>query len=435
MNEPVTFLDYWRIVWRARIWIGALVLLAVVVALVVGRFVPRVYVSVATALPPRETPSQTMSTSLSAIGALAGQFGGGGINLPGVAISLPSATPAQDLVIAVLKSRRMREEVVRNLQKTWGPDVGSMILDVKPTLKDKVVISLVVEAKDGRLAAEVANHFFKRLDEVLEEYGRRALQRQQVLFTAQLDEAAKEVQAAENALLKFQTEHRVLPSAVLRSAMPSGTGTGGGPGEVAGLRTTIMSLELQREVLRMKYTDQHPQVQEIEKQIAELKRLYSQNLFGTAMELPPERPGVRAPRREFFTPAEKSTEVQFEMQKLLRNLQIQEGFFTAALQGLQQIRYGEGASAGRVEVLDQAVPASSPARPNMVLVVTAAVLASLVAGIFLALFLEYVRQTRAGEQARRRARGTDNGHGDRVRPAAQRVATGEEPVPVSRTDG
>jgi uncharacterized protein involved in exopolysaccharide biosynthesis len=214
------------------------------------------------------------------------------------------------------------------------------------------------------------------------------------VYATQLERAAKEVEAAENALLKFQTDNRILAVAA------GGKGGGGesGASAAAGLRAQIQALELQREVNRMKYTDQHPVMRELEKQIAETKRQYSKELYGTAMELPPEAPGVRTSRREFFVSAERMTPVQFAFLKLARNLQLQEAFYAAALQGLQQIRYGEGASFGRVIVLDPAIPPGAPIRPRLFLMGVGAAAAACAAAILLVFFLEYLRRAHARER-------------------------------------
>jgi uncharacterized protein involved in exopolysaccharide biosynthesis len=387
VGRDPNFLDYWRVLWRARWWIVGSTVLAAVVALGVSRALPKSYAARATVLPPKEAGHGGLSASLSGVltSALGGREGAG-INLPGLSLSAASVSTNQDVFVAVLRSRTMREDVLEHFQKMQGAGVAERVGTVAPLAdaREKGVISLTVEAEDPKLASDVTNYYFEALDRMLQHYADQSIQRQELVYTAQIERAAREVEAAEKALLRFQAEHRVLAV--------GGKGGGGetGAATAAMLRAQIQAAELQREVSRMKYTDRHPAIQEMDKQISELKRQYSKNLYGTAMELPPEEPGVRGTRREFFVSADRNTTVQFAFLKLARNLQIQEAFYATALQGLQQIRYGEGMSYGRVIVLDPAIPPGAPVRPRVFLIVTGAAAAAAVASVLLVFFLEFL---------------------------------------------
>ena len=152
-----------------------------------------------------------------------------------------------------------------------------------------------------------------------------------------------------------------------------------------------MALELQREVMKMRFTEQHPQMREMEKQIAELKKQYSKNLFGQAMDLPPESPGAKGQRKEYFVSTERMTPTQFAYLKLLRNLKIQEAFYTGALQGLENMRYAtEAGKPHGLEMLDPALVPGAPISPNVKFMVFAAVVAALVMGIAGALVREFI---------------------------------------------
>ena len=388
--------DYARVIWRAGWWIVALTVLTAAVAFAIARAQPKFYVARATILPPKESLPQALSMSLGGMfmggGGREGSGGMGGLMLPGgISLGMPATTTNVDVFLALLKSRTMREEVVAEFTKTWGPSVGSLIGPIEPDTRQKI-IALTVEARDPKLAADLANGYFAHLERRLDSYAELATRRQESFYAAQLDRAAKEVHTAEDELMKFQGEHRFIP---MDPAMKAGAESGGT------MRGNIMALELQREVLRMRVTEQHPQLLELNKQIAELKRQYSKNLFGGAMELPPETPGARGPRREYFVPTDRITPVQLAFLKLYRNLKIQEAFYTAALQGLEQIKYGDGVSATRVEILDPALPPTKPARPNVFYIVLVAAVSALVVGVLLAFVLEYLARVRAQERLAR----------------------------------
>jgi uncharacterized protein involved in exopolysaccharide biosynthesis len=406
-HSPVTILDYWRIVWRAR-W--AILILGVVGGLAGYGFAimqPKVYTARATILAPKESTPQSLTASIGAmLSAGGGGREGGGVNIPG--ISMPSASTNQDMFMAVLKSSTLRQRVVEEFRKTWGANVGVMIKAVDPSLRDKGIVALTVEATDPKLAASLANEYFNHLDRMLESYAEQATKRQEAQYAQQLDRAAREVQNAEQAVLKFQAENRIVIS---DTPQKGGAAVDAG----AGLRGTIMALEMQREVMRMKLTDQHPQMREIEKQIVEMKKQYSKNLFGAPMDLPGE--GGRH-HKEFFVATEKMTPVQFAYLKLYRNLKIQEAFYTGALQGLEQIKYTDLHSQPRVEFLDPATPPGRPSRPDVRTITVAGAVSALAFGALLALVLEYFRRLRADEQRRTPATATVSTRARPARPAA-----------------
>jgi len=386
METSLTLRDYAVAAWRARWPILALVIIAAGAAWGIGETRPKVYRATAVILAPKENNPQSAMGSL---GALLGGGGreGGGLSFPGISIGLPPQSSNLDVFSALLRSRTMREEVMEGLSKAWGPAVPSMIVSVDTlTARDRTTLSLTVEATNPRLAAEVANAYFEYLDRRLQQQADRDARRQEVFYRAQLERAAKEVDIAEDALIKFQAENRMPPvEATSKSSAESG----------GSLRGSIMALELHREVMRMRYTEQHPQMREMDKQIAEMKKQYSKNLFGSAMELPPEGPNTKGMRKELFVSAEKMTPTQFAYLKLLRNVKMQEAFYTGALQGLEQMRYATEHRPQGTDPLDPALAPGNHVRPNVRVIVLAAAVAALVVGVLLALVDEYVRLVRA----------------------------------------
>jgi uncharacterized protein involved in exopolysaccharide biosynthesis len=390
----VTIIDYCRIAWRARVMIVGITAAAVVLALIAILFQDKVYTARATILAPKESGPQGMSASLGLLlgagGGGGGRDGGGGISFPALLAAGPSLSTNQDMFAAILRSRTSRQEVVGELAKKYGADVGSKLVNVEVSLRDKGIVALIVESTDRTLAAETANLYFQVLDRVIERLAEQATRRQEAFYADQLQRAAREVATAEEAVLKFQVENRVVQvDAPARGAVDAS----------AGLRGQIMALELQREVGRMRMTDQHPQMRELDKQIAELKKQYSKNLFGAPMELPGETPGQR--RKEFFVSTEKMTPTQFAFLKLYRNLKIQEAFYTGALQGLEQLKYNDGTQNVRVEPLDPAVPPEVHTRPRILLTLFAAVVGGLLMSILLVYVIEYIRRLLAEERAMR----------------------------------
>jgi uncharacterized protein involved in exopolysaccharide biosynthesis len=403
-------MDYVRIVWRARLGIIALTLIAGVTGLAYARTQPKIYTARATILTPKDSAPQGLGSLGALLGAGGREGGGGGalFNIGALSGIVPES-PGLDMFLAVLKSRTLRAEVVEEAKKTLGPAVGGKIMSVVPDTRERGLVALTVEATDPEVAAGIANLYFTQLDRITERYAEQSTLRQKVFYAEQLQRSAREVAAAEESLLKFQSENHIIPV--------DGPTKGGVEAGVS-LRAMIQGHEIQREILKMKLTDEHPNMRELNKQIAELKKLYSKNLFGAPMDLPAEGGSGRA-RKEFFVSTDKMTPVQFAYIKLFRNLKIQEAFYTGALQGLEQIKYMGGMASTRVEFLDPALVPGGPSRPNVMTIVQTAALSGVLVGILGSFVLEYIMRLRR-EDARRKRQAIAPARGGRTEPRMPR---------------
>jgi len=411
-QESLTILDYWRVAWRARWGIVSLTVVSAAVSLVVGWTMPKVYTARITAffIPGTAAGASTMAGGAGAGGAgeglmsLLARVGGGS---PGGAEISGRGLPPIDVL---LKSRTVKEQLLAEFARKKGRNIESKVVSIAPDMKEKGVIALTVEATEAAVAADLANHVPDFMSGLLEDMSREAAHHQETVYQAQLKRAAKELDGAERQLLAFQSENRVLVSMAAKDAVETG----------ANLRGNIMALELQREVMLTRFTREHPQVRELDSQIAELKRQYSKNLYGDAMELPGETAGGRGNRREFFVAASKLSPIQFAFLKQYRTFKFHEAFYTAAMEGFTRLQY-EGMTFGTFRVLDSAVVPGAPSRPNVPFIVAAASIGGLIAGLVLAFFADYVARVRAVERRRRlglpaRSRSGDgNGNGSSSR--------------------
>src|SRR5215208_7813287 len=106
IDQQVTLLDYWNVLWKRRWLLGGFFTIAVTAAMIISLLLPKIYESTATLLP------QLESNEMGGIGALLSGSGAGsaaqslGISLPGA-----PATPV-DLFVAILKSRIMADEAI-----------------------------------------------------------------------------------------------------------------------------------------------------------------------------------------------------------------------------------------------------------------------------------------------------------------------------------
>jgi uncharacterized protein involved in exopolysaccharide biosynthesis len=387
-SSELTLLDYWRVVCKQKRLIGVLCAGAVLISLIASLVSPKIYKSKATILMPKEggSGSQVAVSFGSGSGAnsLLGSLGG----LSGLAMQF-APTLNRDIFIGVLNSSSLKEEVFEQLKKSRGPSVGSLITEVTiSSEKELATIGVEVSAKDPKLAASAANLYFETLNQRLLRQGAVQMSAQRAFVVDRLKTVSKELDEAEDALKDFQIKNKFI---AIDSQTKGGIDTG------AGMRGQLIAAELELERIRMFATESHPQVIQMNKFIVELKRQMSRSQYGQPMTLPPEDRNSGKMREEFFVPTVRQPELYFQMVRLYRTLKVQEAVYTLLTQQLESLKLSEASDMPQVQFLDQAKPPGGHSGPRPLWNMTAAGVASLILGVFLALFLNYVERLKSLE--------------------------------------
>lgn len=379
LTEEPTLLDYAAVVWRRRGLVGGLVAVACAVALGWSLLAPRVYEATATLVAPSERA-----------GGLLGALPASG--LEGVALlSLPSLTPNRDLLVSVLKSRTVAQAVVDRfgLQARYRARYPE---DAVRTLQERTdvrlsregVISVRVEDTDPKVAADMANFYLDELDRLLARYATGEAGRRRLFLTEQLARARVDLDAAAEALRRFQERNR---------AVALQEQTRGVIEAAARLKGEIMAAEVQLQVMRQFATEANPEVAALRRRVEEMRRQLAQMQYGEAAAAGRADEAGRD-RRDFVVPLPKVPGVGGEMARLTRELKVQETLVTLLTEQVERVRLEEARDLPVVRVLDRAVPPQRHARPRTGLNLALAGVTSLIAGIFLAFFLEHVAELR-----------------------------------------
>jgi len=390
--DEVNLLDYCRVVWKRRGLITALCIGSILISAAYTFWVPKVYRAMATILSPVEIGLGSLM-SLSTEGAGGRERGANllGSLVSGGILSVKPQTPTRDTYIAILRSRTIREEVIEYFKKSWGSSVDSLIQETEVTSSKGEMISVTVVAQDPKLSAEVANYYFESLSSLLARRAKATAMVQKGYYDRQFDRTRQELKKAQDSLIKFQEKNRYI---VLDSATKNAIAIG------AIQAGSVMALEMERNLMRRYLTDQHPQMIALNQRIYESKKLVSHRLYGEPQVLPPETPGA-PPRKEFFVASTKMTPLQFKLMKVYRDLQFRQSIENSIHQNIESLKQTiENPPAVFIDWLDRAIPPGGPFKPDIRYNVAAAGIGSLIFGIFLALFLEYIERIRTLEQRR-----------------------------------
>lgn len=379
-EAEVTLLDYWRVLWKRRRLIGGLFAVSVVAALVVSLVMPKIYESTATLLPSLD------SKDASGLGALLAATGAGsaaqtlGISLPGA-----PATPT-DLFVAMLKSRIMADDVIRQFSlmayyeaKTMQDARKALEGDTTITVTKEKVVKITVQAKDPKLAADIANFYVSNLDRLNRTLNVTKASQNRMFIERRLAETQANLVKAEEALKEFQMHNKTVAVEAQSKAMIEAAAT---------IQGQITAQEVQLQVMSTYLSPDNPEVARVRSSLEELRKqlhLLESGKGGKGM-----LPGDRLHPAMVTVPA-----LALEYGRLMRELKVQETLYTLLVSQLEQAKLAEARDTPTVQVLDPAVPADKKSKPRISLNLALAGLVALLVGLFLAFFLDYLERIKA----------------------------------------
>jgi uncharacterized protein involved in exopolysaccharide biosynthesis len=392
-GSEISLLDYWRAVYKRNYLIASLCGASIVTSLVFSLLMPKTYSARATILMPKEGGSGSQ---------VAVSFGGGGGGnslfgslggLSGLAMQF-APTLNREIFVGVLKSRSLKEQVLEQLKKSWGPSVGSLIHGVSVSVdKEQATMAVEVASRDAKLSAAAANLYFETLNQHLIRQGSAQMSAQRAFVVERLGVVGKELEAAEDGMKQFQIQNKYIVGidSQTKGAVDAG----------AVSRGQLIAAELELERIRTFATESHPQVVQLKRSIVELKRQMSRSQYGQPMTLPSEDRNSGKSREEFFVPTVRQPELYIQMIRLYRNVKVQEAVYTLLTQQLESLKLSEASELPQVHFLDRATAPGSVSGPRIARNMSVAAAASLILGVLLALFLDYVERVKSLERLRR----------------------------------
>ncbi len=394
-DDEINLLDYWRVIKKRSKLILALFLVSVISAAVVSLYMTPIYEAKVTLMPIDSSQSRLSAT----LGSLQ--------NIPFVG---GLAKTASGTLIGILDSRTVAENVIRSLNligvlfeeqwddknKRWKGEKPPTLMNAVGTLKGMVkvgddrkggLISISVENKDPKLAADIANAYAAALQKFLNVNAISLVKRNRIFVEKQLEITREDLKKAEEALNRFQTKNKI----VAMDAQAEGAIRAH-----ADLKAQIISREVQLGALREFATSAHPDVKRVQDELRELR-----------FQLKRLEEGSKNPRGEesigsFLALADAPT-VGLEFVRLKRDAMVQQKVFELLTQQYEMAKIEEAKDDITFQVIDPAIPPEKRIKPKRTQNVMLAGVVSLFLSVFLVFFLEYLekQKSRQGEIGQR----------------------------------
>ena len=372
IEDEINLLDYWRIVMKRWKIIAGIFVISVVTAAIISLLMTPIYQAKAT-LMPVESSGGRLSGALQNLSSL--PFVGGMV--PGIGGASASK------LVTVLNSRTLAEDVIHalNLTRIFFKDKK----DKPPSLEDAVesltditkiaddkkggVISISVEYKDPKIAADIANHYTTVLQKFINENTLSMAKRNRIFIEDQLEKVKRELKEAEEAMKSFQTDKKIVAiDAQTEAAIRV----------LADLKAQITAREVQMGVMKQFSTAANPDVLRIKDELRELRKQL------TMVESKRGNPETMA-----LPSLSESPALGLQYIRLKREALIQEKVFELLTQQYEMARIDEAKEDITFQVIDRAIPSEKRIKPKRRQMVMLAGAVSLFAGVFLVFFLEY----------------------------------------------
>jgi tyrosine-protein kinase Etk/Wzc len=346
-----------------------------------------IFIPQAKILPPQS------SSSISS--QLMSQFLGGATST--VSGLLGTTTPA-DLYVGMLNSRTISDKIIDKfdlanlykgtLQKYLNLEMTRV--DVREELRDNVtieadpkssIITISVEDKDPKKAADMANAFVDNLIDLTNGLAITDAAQRRLFFDGKLKETKKALSFAEDDLRAFQEKTGILQVDDQAKAVIEG---------LAVLRAQIAAKEVEIKVMKTFSTGRNPDLQKAEEALgamkAELHKLETKEGSGS----------------DPLMPVGRMPSVGLEYGRKLRDVKLYSTLFDLLVKQYEMAKLDESKNITSLQVIDRAVPPDKKAKPKRSVIVILATFTGFFLSVLRAYYLEFKEKMLADSGSRER---------------------------------
>ena len=352
--------------------IGAITLSAAVASVVLALLLPKTYTARATLLAPGSQQQSGSAAALAALGSLGGLVGGAAPKSP------------DELYVAILKGDSVQRALAERFDLKVRYDVESYeaLRKVLPTYvrvssdKKSGLISVEVDDKEPKFAAELANAHAAEVTKVLARLAVSEAQLRRAFFEKQLTETKEHLIKAEQELRLVQEKSGVIVLDKQAEALIGGA---------AQVRALIAEREVQLKVLRTAATEQNPEVIRLSSELRALR--------GELARMESSRGGNAGSAVDM--PVGKLPEAAIEYVRARREVKLQETLLESMIRQFEAAKLDEAKEGPALQQVDVALPPDRKSKPSGPLIVLASSLLALLASTALVVVRRYSAWSRA----------------------------------------
>lgn len=342
---------------------------AAVLSVVISLLLPKIYSAETRILPPQQSGSGIAGQLLSQLGPLAGLAG-----MVGITSGLKSPN---ELYIGMLTSRTVLDRIIdrfdlmKRYDEEFREDARNKLLKNIEASSDRKsgIISVAVEDRDPKRAADMANAFVEELKVLLSGLAVTEAAQRRLFFEEQMKSARDDLGKAEDDFRGFMEKTGALQIDSQARAVIEG---------IAGLKAQIAAREVQLKVLQSYATSRNPDLQRVEEEIRGLRGELAKLEGREGKGFDPLMPTGRMPS------------VGVEYFRKFREVKYYETLFEVLAKQYELARIDEANDSAVIQVIDTAVPPEKKARPKR----TVIVILSTAVAFFLSILVAFMQESR-----------------------------------------
>ncbi|MFZ6016341.1 MAG: GumC family protein [Nitrospirota bacterium] len=385
-DDEINLLDYLIVLLKRKRLIIGITLGAAIITAIISLIMPPIYRAETKILPPQQS-SSSMAPFMSQFGGAADLGSAHGVPIP---IPVPVIKTPNDLYIRLLKSRPVLDNIIdrfnlMGLYKTESrEDARRSIANALKPKDDKKsgIITIWVEDKDPKRAADMANAFVEELKNLNKGLAVTEASQRRLFFEEQLKDVKESLIKAEESLKGFQERTGAIKIDEQARAVIGG---------IANLRAQIVAREVGLKVMRTYATPHNPDLQRAEEELRGLKiELSKLEAKGGGRNPDPLMPTGRIPG------------VGTEYVRKLRDFKYNEALYEILLKQFEAAKLDEAKDAAIIQVIEKAIPPEKRAKPKRGQMVMIAMVTGFFISVFAVFFMEYIEKSSKGPNNKER---------------------------------
>jgi len=357
--------------------IATVTLLAIAASLGFAMTRDPIFTARTTLLPPGSQQQSSSGAALAALGSLGGLAGGLGAKTP------------DELYVALLKSDSVQRSLAERyaLMARYDLKTYESLRKVMPTYirvtsdKKTGIITVEVDDKDPKFAAELANAHAGEITKVLGRLAVSEAQLRRVFFEQQLKETKENLIKAEQDLRSVQEKSGVIVLDKQAEALIAGA---------ALVRAQIAEREVQLKVLRGSATEQNPDVQRLSSELGALR--------SELARMESSRGGVAGSTVDM--PVGKIPGAAIDYVRARRELKLQETLLEGMIRQYEIAKLDEAKEGPVLQQVDVALPPDYKSKPSRAMIVLASTLLAFIAALVVAIWRGYSAMSAANDPER-----------------------------------
>jgi len=337
--------------------------------------------------------------------------GGGGMagSLISSLVQMPfsSGRVSAEQSTIILRSRTMQDAVIDrfDLAEVYGISVREYVREelANNTIIEEareggigfspiVSVSLSVTDRSPERAKEIAEFYMSQLDSMMTGINRKNAETTLRTYERRYLQNVRELEQAEQALTAFQEEAGILePESQLRAMMST----------IGELRAQMVGLDVQINIAKATLRDSAPQVMELEKQRAEVEKVYndlirdSEREFSGSAGTGSGAGSGAGMSGDLFPPMMEMPKMGLEYARLFRERTIQEKIYELIYPQYEQQKMLLDDTNSGIRLIDEANLPTYKHKPKRALIVIAGFLFSIFVAFFSITFSEFIKRGKA----------------------------------------